>query len=242
MCLCSLKYTFDGGSNGPFRGGKGSTWEGGSHVPAIVWMPGTIPAWSSCMSPITNMDILPTLADMIGFDLPTDRVYDGVSVLPYINAPNTCNDRENDPHEFTYYWRAGLLYAIRYRQNKAHWITRNGFGKEPPVHHNPPILFNIEWDVGESIELNTNNTAEYEDILSKMVEEYARITEEVYGDIAIPQINEHDTFLVPCCNKAFNYTEAIEFIDEGEIGLAIWDKCVCDYKPNETYPINTQFL
>lgn len=230
----SVTYTFDGGSNAPFRGGKGSTWEGGSHVPAILWKPGMIPSYSTCMSPITNMDILPTLADMIGFKLPTDRIYDGVSILSYINDTNKCNDRENDPHQFTYYWRCGFLYAIRYKQYKAHWITRNGFGKEPPIYHNPPILYNIEWDMAESIQLNTtNNQSEYGKILMIMENEYIQATNNVYSDIGIPQFNAQDWFVVPCCNQGFNYTQAWEFIQDGQDGLAVWDECCCNYKPNE---------
>mgnify|MGYP000337714616 CR=1 FL=1 len=31
-----------GGSAGPLREGKGSTWEGGMRVPGIAWMPGKI--------------------------------------------------------------------------------------------------------------------------------------------------------------------------------------------------------
>eukprot|EP01083_Nonionella_stella_P122387 368197_1 len=232
----SVTYPFDGGSNGPFRGGKGSTWEGGSHVPAIIWMPGVVPSYSSCMSPMSNMDLLPTLAELIGFKLPNDRTYDGVSVLSYLNHTNRCNDRDKDPHEFMYYWRAGALYAIRYKQYKAHWITRNGFGRDPPIVHDPPILYNIEWDVAESMELNTTDSAsEYGKILAKLENEYVRITTEVEKDLGIPQFNAQDFFMAPCCNKKFNYSEAWQFLKEGDDGLAIWDECVCNYKPTVSY-------
>ena len=196
-----------------------------------------IPAASSCMSPITNMDILPTLSELIGFELPTDRKYDGVSVLKYINDTNQCNDRDNDPHEFTYYWRCAELYAIRYKQYKAHWITRNGFGKEPPIYHDPPILFNIEWDVSESIRLNTsNNQSEYGKVLGILKEEYIRATNDVYSDLGVPGFNAQDWFVVPCCNQGFNYTQAKEFIEDGDDGLAVWDECCCNYKPQNGNP------
>ena len=226
------QYPFDGGSNAPFRGGKGSTWEGGSRVPAVWWMPGVIPSWSSCLSPITNMDVLPTLAELVGFEMPTDRVYDGVSVLQHLNDSTRCHDRKKDPHEFVYFWRCGELYALRYGQYKAHWVTRNGFGKEPPFHHDPPIMFNVEWDPAESVRLNTSDShSEYGKVLSTMQSEYERAVREMKENDAVPQFNEQNFFTVPCCNKGFNYTEALEYIEEGEVGLGIWDECVCNYKP-----------
>jgi len=78
------------------------------------------------------------------YNLPKDRTYDGVSVLKYLLNPNNeCNNqsptnRSNDPHKYIYYWCAFELYAMRYYQYKVHWITRNGFGKEPSIYHNPP--------------------------------------------------------------------------------------------------------
>jgi len=228
----TVTYSFDGGSNAPNRGGKGSTWEGGSHVPAIIWGMG-IKDHSTCMSPITNMDILPTIADIVGFSLPNDRTYDGVSVKKYIFNTNECNNnnpnnRTNDPHIFTYYWRADKLYAMRYYQYKAHWITRNGFGEKPPIYHSPPILFNLEWDPAESVELNTTKGSEYYEILQIMENEYIRATNDVLNDLGIPGFNYQEWRYVPCCNDGFNYTEAEEYWKEGNRELAIWDECICN--------------
>ena len=35
-----------GGSNGPLRGGKGTTWEGGQRLPCIMRWPGKNSGWS----------------------------------------------------------------------------------------------------------------------------------------------------------------------------------------------------
>lgn len=51
-----------GPSNGPLRGIKGTTWEGGQRVPCIVTWPGEIAAGRTCSDVVTAMDLLPTLA------------------------------------------------------------------------------------------------------------------------------------------------------------------------------------
>ncbi len=58
--------TYPHGSNGPLRGAKNSTWEGGMRVPFIIRWPGKIPAGSVSGELVTAMDILPTIARLTG--------------------------------------------------------------------------------------------------------------------------------------------------------------------------------
>src|SRR5829696_758904 len=61
-----LSYGNHAGSSGGFREGKGTVWEGGVRVPFIARWPGKIPADSECRIPAMTIDILPTVAKIIG--------------------------------------------------------------------------------------------------------------------------------------------------------------------------------
>jgi arylsulfatase A-like enzyme len=63
--------------NTPFRAGKGFLYEGGLRVPLIVRGPGILRG-SVSARPVVNMDLLPTLLEMIGGKVPRDL--DGISV------------------------------------------------------------------------------------------------------------------------------------------------------------------
>jgi arylsulfatase A len=65
------------GSNGPLRGGKGTTFEGGVRVPAIAWWPKTLAANRTLTEPISMLDLFPTIASLAGAKVPADRVLDG---------------------------------------------------------------------------------------------------------------------------------------------------------------------
>ncbi len=66
-----------GGSNGPLRASKGTTWEGGQRVPCIVRWPGTVPP-ARVVSDVANaMDLYPTIAGWCSVDVPDDRTLDG---------------------------------------------------------------------------------------------------------------------------------------------------------------------
>lgn len=41
------------------------------------------------------------------------------------------------------------LYAARIKNWKAHFITKSGFGLDPPVVHDPPLVFNVDADPAE---------------------------------------------------------------------------------------------
>ncbi len=67
--------------NHPLRGAKGSMYEGGIRVPFLVAGPG-IAAGRVSRTPVTGLDILPTLADLSGYDGQLPESLDGGSLAP----------------------------------------------------------------------------------------------------------------------------------------------------------------
>ena len=81
--------------NGGMKGRKGQTDEGGVRSPLLIRWPGQIPAGTR-VEPIAGaIDLLPTLADLAGIELPTDRPLDGISVKPLLtdSKPSSWPDR-----------------------------------------------------------------------------------------------------------------------------------------------------
>ena len=56
-----------GGSSGLFRDGKGSTWEGGMHVPAIAYWKGKIEEGSVCQNPSSTLDLYHSFLKIVSF-------------------------------------------------------------------------------------------------------------------------------------------------------------------------------
>ena len=78
------------GSSAPWRGKKGTTFEGGVREPCIMRWPGRIPAGTTCNQIAGNIDVLPTLAKLVGTEVSKDRVIDGRDISSLIlndNAP-----------------------------------------------------------------------------------------------------------------------------------------------------------
>ncbi len=65
------------GSTGGFRGRKADLYEGGIRVPAIVRWPGRVAAGAVSDALVSGYDWLPTLASIVGFEVPRDRPIDG---------------------------------------------------------------------------------------------------------------------------------------------------------------------
>ncbi|EDM29171.1 arylsulphatase A [Lentisphaera araneosa HTCC2155] len=61
------------------RGKKSYTWEGGIRVPAIIRWPGKVKPGSEYNDPVGGIDLLPTLCDIVGAELPKRHI-DGVSI------------------------------------------------------------------------------------------------------------------------------------------------------------------
>ena len=68
------------------RGAKGKTINAGSRVPFLAWGPGTVKAGLVSDSLVNLNDILPTLAQVAGIDLPPDYPGDGTSLVPVMSG------------------------------------------------------------------------------------------------------------------------------------------------------------
>ena len=106
-----------GGSSGPLREGKGSTWEGGVRVPFVARWPGKIPAGVTTTAFASMMDLLPTFARLAGAELPNDRIYDGDDIS------GTLLENSDGREALHYYWFRTQLRAVRKGPWKLHVIT-----------------------------------------------------------------------------------------------------------------------
>ncbi|MDI4633956.1 sulfatase-like hydrolase/transferase [Pelomonas sp. V22] len=93
--------------NQPYRGWKLTFFEGGLRVPYAAKWPGHIAPGQHYPAPISNIDVLPTAVAAAGAKLPTDRVIDGVNLLPFLNGtPATQPERP-------LFWRDGRYRAVQ---------------------------------------------------------------------------------------------------------------------------------
>jgi arylsulfatase A len=129
-----------GGSNGPLRDGKASTWEGGVREPFIARWKGRIEPGRICREVASTLDVLPTLARLTGAQLPKDLVLDGADMAPLL-----WEGRDREPKDLIYY-NNGRLRAIRRGPWKLHLI---GDGKQPDVAE----LYQVENDISEKLNL-----------------------------------------------------------------------------------------
>jgi len=135
-----------GGSAGLLRDGKGSTWEGGMREPGIAWWPGTIKP-GVCREVACTMDLFTTSLKLAGADVPKDREIDGIDITPLLKG------EPNVDRSAYFFYRGTQLYAARLGKYKAHFVTQPGYGPDKPAPHDPPLLFDLENDPGESFDV-----------------------------------------------------------------------------------------
>ncbi len=77
----------------PYRGSKFSNYEGGHRVPAVARWPRRIKAGWTSDELIVGMDLLPTIMDIVGIDVPRQRKLDGISVKDHLLNQTDLPDR-----------------------------------------------------------------------------------------------------------------------------------------------------
>ncbi|MFT5123669.1 MAG: arylsulfatase A [Verrucomicrobiales bacterium] len=154
-----MSYGDHAGSAAPLREGKGTMWDGGCRESCLMWMPGTIPAGTVCSEPAMTIDILPTVAHLIGAELPTLPI-DGKNIWPLIKG----EPGAESPHEAYFFYYGNQLQAIRKGKWKMHWPhgyrtmagKPGGTGGIPTNYTNKQTglaLYDLDKDIGESTDL-----------------------------------------------------------------------------------------
>ena len=164
-----LSYGDHAGSAGPLREGKGTMFDGGCRESALMWWPGTIPAGSECTTPAMTIDLLPTVAELIGARLPKHPI-DGKSIVKLLKGTS-----DTSPHEAYYFYYGRQLQAIRMGKWKLHFPhgyrtmagRPGGTGGIPTRYSQAKIglaLFDMEKDIGET----TDVKAKHPDIVKQL--------------------------------------------------------------------------
>ena len=150
----------DGGSAGPLRGGKGSTWEGGVRVPTLAWWPGHVPAGSVNDAVAATIDLLPTFVSLAGGTVPATPVIDGRDITPILLGQSKESAREAH-----YYFASYDLQAVRQgRWKLALSPQSDGLGKNAAKTAPGLRLYDLDAEIGEQ----TDVSAQHPEVVAKL--------------------------------------------------------------------------
>lgn len=100
-------YGNHAGSAAGLREAKATTFDGGNRVPCVMYWKGNIKPGTTCNQLTSNIDLLPTFAEVAAVPLPQRKI-DGVSILSLMKGEKNANPRES----FVYYFNRNDLEAI----------------------------------------------------------------------------------------------------------------------------------
>jgi arylsulfatase A-like enzyme len=158
-----LNFGNHAGNTGGLREGKGSSWEGGQREPCIMRWPGKIPAGTICNKIASTLDLLPTIANITGATLSSNKI-DGINILPLLLQEANANPR----NELAYYYKTNDLEAVRKerwklvfphlgRTYKNNLPGRDGWPSPTPEVKVAMALYDLSSDPGETIDVQSQH-------------------------------------------------------------------------------------
>jgi arylsulfatase A-like enzyme len=164
-----LSYGDHAGSSGPLREGKGTAFEGGVRVPFVARWPGHIPAGTVVREPAMTIDVLPTIAHLVGAPLP-ERPIDGLDISPLLLGEAGARS----PHEALLFYYGTELRAVRGGRYKLVLPHRSqtldgpaGSGGTPGKYKQADVtlaLYDLVADIGET----TDVAAAHPDVVARL--------------------------------------------------------------------------
>lgn len=143
-----LSKDHHGGSALPLRAGKGTTYEGGMRVPCVIRWPAKIDPGQTCHQVAATVDLLPSIASIVGVSLPDDRPIDGRDLTGLLVEHSAPSPREEVGF---HYYRNNKLEAVRLGKWKLHLKKQ-------------PELYDLQVDISES----TNRAADHPQVVARL--------------------------------------------------------------------------
>jgi arylsulfatase len=149
--------TWPDGGNTPFRGEKGTTWEGGFRSPCLVRWPGVIKPGTVYNEIMSGEDWLPTFLAAAGEPGIKEKLLrghkaggrtfkahlDGYNFLPFFSGATAQSPR----HEIFFFDQGGSLNAVRYDDWKVHFtVLKGAINVATPEKPAWPVVVNLRAD------------------------------------------------------------------------------------------------
>jgi arylsulfatase len=145
----SADWHGEGGSNGPWRGGLSTGYEGGMRTVGMIRWPSRIEAGQVTDEIIADLDWYSTIAHFAGEKtrIPRDRPLDGINQAPFLLGEQMESDRE---YVVTYV--GDRVFSVKWRSMKVHFFTAEGTFSRI-TEWTFPRVYDIKNDPGETREL-----------------------------------------------------------------------------------------
>jgi arylsulfatase A-like enzyme len=150
------------GGYAPFRGEKGTTWEGGVRVPCLIRWPGKIPAGSTSNELQSHENLFVTLAAAAGLPDLKEKLLAGhkigdttykVHLDGYDNLVHWTGKSEKSARREYYYYDETDLMAVRIDNWKMHiGVKKEGSWWNEKSYPSVPYLFNLRMDPMEKMD------------------------------------------------------------------------------------------
>jgi arylsulfatase len=159
-------FTWPDGGNTPYRGQKGTVFEGGFRVPALMRWPGKVPAGKVENGIFASLDWLPTLVAAAGNPNIKDELLKGKKVgdrtyknhLDGYNQMDAITGKGPSARNEIFYFAESTLGAVRIGDFKYRFIDQPGGWVGAKFHVDAPVLTNLRLDPFERLDYPTNGT------------------------------------------------------------------------------------
>jgi arylsulfatase A-like enzyme len=159
-------FTWPDGGNTPFRGQKGTIYEGGFRAPAMVRWPGHVPANTVENGIMSGLDWFPTFVAAAGDgnlieDLKKGKQVGGTVYKNHLDGYNQLDmitgKGPSNRHEI-FYFGESTLGAVRVDDFKYRFIEQPGGWVGAKLHVDAPVLTNLRLDPFERLDYPSNGT------------------------------------------------------------------------------------
>jgi arylsulfatase len=141
------------GDTGPYRGYLGTVHEGSVRTPMMMRWPDNVPRGTVNNEIISISDIFPTIASIVGGEMPDDRAIDGVDQSAFVLGQQEKSNRES-----VMFFAGEQLMAVKWRQFKIYLHGESAEIDERGYHDLwAPEAYNLELDPKESHDLALQN-------------------------------------------------------------------------------------